>query len=1219
MKKSSCYFILTLCLLTISICGVTEAQWVQTSGPYGGQINCFAVSGTNLFAGTHGGDIFRSTDDGASWTKVNTRWGFIRVFTLAVNGSNLFVGTDGKGVFRSADNGESWTEVNTGLANKSVHTLVVNGLNLFAGTNGGVFRSADNGASWTEINTGLTNYYVYDLAVSGTNLFAGTFGGGVFLSADNGASWTEVNTGLTNKNVRALAVSGTNLFAGTYDGVFLSANNGDSWTEVNTGLANHYVYALAVSGSNLFAGTNSGGVFRSEDNGASWSEVNNGLTNKVVQALVVSGTNLFAGTYGSGVFCSTDNGASWSKVNTGFSNSIVRALTVSGSNLFAGTGGGGVFRSPDNGASWSEVNSGLTNTAVYSFAVSGTNLFAGTNGGVFLSPDNGASWSEVNTGLAISAVYALAVSGTNLFAGTISGGMFRSENNGASWTEVNTGLTNITVRALAVSGSNLFAGTEGGVFLSTNNGANWTAVNIGLTNSVVPALAVSGSNLFAGTMGGGVFLSTNNGANWTAVNNGLTNLVVWDLTVSGSDIFAGTSEGVFISANNGASWTEVNTSLMNRYVYALAVSGSNLFAGAAYSVVCRRPIPEMIASAALDFHRGMNIFGWFDEPRSGQININRYTEEDFQILKTMGYDAVRVWIDLLHMAGPAPGYELDSLFLEFLDIAVDRAEAAGLFIVMDNHSWDPIIGIDPSIEPVLLAAWTQMASHYKNRSNLVMYEVLNEPHGISDADWNTIQEHAIEAIRTEDGFHTIVVTPANWSGYDNLDALPEYTDDNLLYTFHFYAPHLFTHQGTTWGDPVPEDLTGVSFPYDSLTMPPLPESLQGTWWEDMYNDYPDEGNEAWVKSQLDIADQFQSERNVRLWCGEFGAYEPASPSEDRAAWIGIVRTYTEGKGIAWAATDGPFEANTAGCFETDIDTVITSALGLTAPDQKEPASEPETSGFTFYDDFMSHGLFKSGWFSSGEFDLYSKESPHEGESCLKITGFEQYGTLSFRFCPYRDLSFLVNHGSTLDFWVRCASPGTQIEIRFEDTKTSDPDDHPWRMVITLSSSNVDWDGEWHYLSIPLKNFVDVGSWDNNQWYNSQGLFDWKATDRLVIDAAHHSLDGIEIFFDDIRISDPIIEVRIEDKSPEEYQLLQNYPNPFNQSTTISYSLKKSDRVSLRIYDLMGREITTLVNEYQIPDTYTVRFDASDLAGGIYYYQLRIGNDFSRTNKMVLLK
>jgi len=279
-------------------------QWVQTSGPYCGLVSCLAVSGTNLFAGT---------------------------------GTDLDAPCDG-GVFLSTNNGTSWTEVNSGLTNSDVLSLAVGGTNLFAGTWGGVFLSTNNGTSWTAI--GLTNSDVFSLAVSGTNLFAGTRGGGVFLSTNNGTSWTAVNSGLTNSFVLSLAVSGMNLFAGTSGGVFLSTNNGTSWTAI--GLTNSYVYSLDVSGTNLFAGT-SGGVFLSTNNGTSWTAV--GLTNSFVSSLAVSGMNLFAGTSG-GVFLSTNNGTSWTEVNSGLTNFDVSSLVVSGTNLFAGTWGGGVWRQP---------------------------------------------------------------------------------------------------------------------------------------------------------------------------------------------------------------------------------------------------------------------------------------------------------------------------------------------------------------------------------------------------------------------------------------------------------------------------------------------------------------------------------------------------------------------------------------------------------------------------------------------------------------------------------------------------------------------------------------------------------------------------------------------------------------------------------------------------------------------------------------------------------
>jgi len=167
--------ILVLFLLSLMHAGVAHAQWVQTNGPYGGQILSLAVSGSNLFAGTVGGGVFLSTNNGASWTATgltNTD-----VSALAMSGTNLFAGTEG-GVLLSTNNGTNWTEVNNGLTNTNVSALAVSGTNLFAGTRDGVFLSTDNGTSWTA--TGLTRAWVSDLAVSGTNLFAGTASAGVW-------------------------------------------------------------------------------------------------------------------------------------------------------------------------------------------------------------------------------------------------------------------------------------------------------------------------------------------------------------------------------------------------------------------------------------------------------------------------------------------------------------------------------------------------------------------------------------------------------------------------------------------------------------------------------------------------------------------------------------------------------------------------------------------------------------------------------------------------------------------------------------------------------------------------------------------------------------------------------------------------------------------------------------------------------------------------------
>jgi hypothetical protein len=88
--------------------------------------------------------------------------------------------------------------------------------------------------------------------------------------------------------------------------------------------------------------------------------------------------------------------------------------------------------------------------------------------------------------------------------------------------------------------------------------------------------------------------------------------------------------------------------------------------------------------------------------------------------------------------------------------------------------------------------------------------------------------------------------------------------------------------------------------------------------------------------------------------------------------------------------------------------------------------------------------------------------------------------------------------------------------------------------------------------------------------------------------------------------------------PAVYSLEQNYPNPFNPSTVIKYQVPTTGKVMLKIYDLLGKEITTLVNENQNAGYYSVPFDASNLSSGIYFYTLTSG-EFSSTKKMTLVK
>lgn len=321
MKKSICYLIFIISIVFIYSCSKDDNP-VCPNGSLswgnvlqGNSVSSICVSGNNLLAGSWGGNIFLSTDNGSSWREVvtlhaigsapNTNFYMKPNVTIYKDGINLFAGAGNSlegSIYISTDNGLSWLEKDTSFV-ECVNCFTSIGGTVFAGTNNGVYLSTNVGISWSAANTGLS-YSNYDsiynhapqvmrILTQGTNIFAGTTGEGIFRSENNGASWIEVDNGLTNLNIYGLASIGTNLFAGAFQdstgGIFISTNNGTNWSAANSGL--RMINLFYANGSNLFAGINIG-VFLSTNNGRSWSI----LDSMLVSSFAVDGSILLAGT-----------------------------------------------------------------------------------------------------------------------------------------------------------------------------------------------------------------------------------------------------------------------------------------------------------------------------------------------------------------------------------------------------------------------------------------------------------------------------------------------------------------------------------------------------------------------------------------------------------------------------------------------------------------------------------------------------------------------------------------------------------------------------------------------------------------------------------------------------------------------------------------------------------------------------------------------------------
>jgi hypothetical protein len=164
-------------------------------------------------------------------------------------------------------------------------------------------------------------------------------------------------------------------------------------------------------------------------------------------------------------------------------------------------------------------------------------------------------------------------------------------------------------------------------------------------------------------------------------------------------------------------------------------------------------------------------------------------------------------------------------------------------------------------------------------------------------------------------------------------------------------------------------------------------------------------------------------------------------------------------------------------------------------------------------------------------------------------------------------------------------------------------------------------------------------WNSGQWGNiNKQAYEYDSFDNLTtgyyyswLNSSWTQSDGSLIFHDSSKKSfgffgykitvsykTSITSVTNEKVTPISYSLAQNYPNPFNPTTTINYQIPQSGFVSITLYDILGKEITTLVNEVQSAGSYLVNFDGKNLQSGIYFYSIQAG-DFVETKKMLLLK
>ena len=335
--------------------------------------------------------------------------------------------------------------------------------------------------------------------------------------------------------------------------------------------------------------------------------------------------------------------------------------------------------------------------------------------------------------------------------------------------------------------------------------------------------------------------------------------------------------------------------------------------------------------------RGINLSMWYAQnkdfsPAHLDAMINT---TDFAMIKSLGFDHVRLSIDPEWLIDEPQGGTLKPAPMARLDKTVAELESAGLNVILDIHpeeSFKPPLAKGDDATQRFYAFWGNFAKHFAaSDPEKVFFELLNEPTMDDLYRWQGVQARAVARIRAVAPQHTILATASNYSSIESLVAMEPVRDENVIYTFHEYNPMWFTHQGASWGTQGWVFLRGVPYPS-------TPQNVQAVLGQE-----PDEkvrllvqryGLERWDATRLgaEVAAmaEWAQRRGVPLYCGEFGVYRAFANPGARATWISDVRTALESKHIGWAMWDyqASFGLVTKENGTIVVDQDIVHALGL---------------------------------------------------------------------------------------------------------------------------------------------------------------------------------------------------------------------------------------------------------------------------------------------------
>ncbi len=509
-----------------------------------GKITALAHTGSYLFSATADSGVFRFTGYVGSdryWEKVNNGITQLQMKSLlALDSITVLAGTDGGGLFKTINNGVSWNAVSSTPLNGAVITDMAKSTDrIFLSTlTGGIFISDNGGDNWMDFNDantlgiGGSNRLSYNsstdelMILNDSGLFicssASLAGSAVFIPAGNGLS--------SFNGINDLSNDGSTWYLATEDGVYSTVTGILNWSLQNTGMPAQSIRAIGSVQNMVIAGSRENGIFKTPAASVNWSPVNTNFNNLRTHSMITKDTTLVVAATEKGVFVSTDLASSYTASNNGLTDSLfVNDICFFGNTLVAVTIYQGVFISQDTGKSWTQFNPNLTQMDVRKVYSSSNYVYIIDGPGDIFQSDLVNGWNMIMTGLPFAVQpTSIAFYNNNIVLGTEGDGVFVRAESGGNWSQIITGLTDLNVMAVTASTTHIFAGTRNsGVFVSDISSLTWTAAAaisiphtsmLELETNKIQAMAFYRGYVYA-SYRGGLVATSDNGSSWIEAGN----------------------------------------------------------------------------------------------------------------------------------------------------------------------------------------------------------------------------------------------------------------------------------------------------------------------------------------------------------------------------------------------------------------------------------------------------------------------------------------------------------------------------------------------------------------------------------------------------------------------------------------------------------------------------------------------------------------------------